>query len=114
MKKQQERVEVDDLAFPCINRFMKESQKQVLVETNQSGYLELQNISYGWKIGKKTLNQCNLSISSPGLWMVVGSNGSGKSTLFRLINGMLLPKTGQIHCMLKTALVFQNPEYPKY
>ena len=77
MKKQQERVEVDDLGFPWINRFMEESQKQVLVETNQRGYLELQNISYGWKIGKKTLDQCNLSISSPGLRMLVGWNGSG-------------------------------------
>ena len=111
MKKQQERVEVDDLAFPWINRVMKESQNQVLVETNQRGYLELQNISYCWKIGKKTLDKCNLSISSPGLWMVVGSNGSGKSTLFRLISGLISPQEGKFDCSFKPALMLQNPDH---
>jgi biotin transport system ATP-binding protein len=53
---------------------------------------------------------------------VVGPNGSGKSSLVRLINGLLLPKTGQV-CVdgldtmhnvtavrRKVGFVFQNPD----
>ena len=53
---------------------------------------------------------------------VVGPNGSGKSSLARLINGLLLPKTGQVWVdgldtasevgavRRKVGFVFQNPE----
>ena len=43
--------------------------------------------------------------------MLVGSNGSGKSTLFRMIGGLVKPQTGTIHCTLRPALVFQNPDH---
>jgi biotin transport system ATP-binding protein len=53
---------------------------------------------------------------------VVGPNGSGKSSLARLINGLLLPKTGQVWVdgldtarevgavRRKVGFVFQNPD----
>ena len=53
---------------------------------------------------------------------VVGPNGSGKSSLVRLINGLLLPKTGQVGVdgldtardvaavRRKVGFVFQNPD----
>jgi biotin transport system ATP-binding protein len=53
---------------------------------------------------------------------VVGPNGSGKSSLVRLINGLLLPKTGQVRVdgldttkeiaavRRKVGFVFQNPD----
>ena len=53
---------------------------------------------------------------------VVGPNGSGKSSLVRLINGLLLPKTGQVWVdgldttkevaavRRKVGFVFQNPD----
>jgi biotin transport system ATP-binding protein len=53
---------------------------------------------------------------------VVGANGSGKSSLARLINGLLLPKTGQVSVdgldtakdvaavRRKVGFVFQNPD----
>jgi len=53
---------------------------------------------------------------------VVGPNGSGKSSLVRLINGLLLPKTGQVSVdgldttrdlaaiRRKVGFVFQNPD----
>ncbi len=90
---------------------MNVSQEQLLVEKKHTGFIELQNISYGWKVGQKTLNQCNLSISSPGLWMIVGSNGSGKSTLFRLISGLIKPQEGHVICSLKPAFMLQNPDH---
>ena len=43
--------------------------------------------------------------------MLVGANGSGKSTLFRLISGVIPPKSGKIHCSLKPFLVYQNPDH---
>ncbi len=43
--------------------------------------------------------------------MLVGGNGSGKSTLLRLLAGLLQAQTGTIHCALRTALVFQNPDH---
>ena len=73
--------------------------------------LAVDNVSFSWPSGKKALHQCTFSIPRPGLWMLVGSNGSGKSTLFRLISGMMKPETGDIHCTLKTSLVFQNPDH---
>ncbi len=111
MKKQLVLAVLDDLAFLLMNRFMKENQHEVLEVKSLSCFLELENISYGWKVGKKVLNRCNLSISSSGLWMLVGSNGSGKSTLFRLISGLITPQEGQFSCSFKPALMLQNPDH---
>ncbi len=73
--------------------------------------LTLNNVSFSWPSGIKALDDCTLAIPGPGLWMLVGSNGSGKSTLFRLITGMLHAQSGTIHCTLKPALMFQNPDH---
>ena len=73
--------------------------------------LVLKNISFAWKKDQKILDGCNFSITSPGLWMLVGCNGSGKSTLFRLIGGLLKPQAGDLFCSFKPALVLQNPDH---
>lgn len=45
---------------------------------------------------KKTiLSPLSLSLSEPRI-AVLGANGSGKSTLLRLLNGLILPSTGQV------------------
>ncbi len=90
---------------------MRESQQEVLLEKKPKACLKLDNISYGWKVGQKVLDKCNLSISRPGLWMLVGSNGSGKSTLFRLISGLISPQEGQFYCSFMPALMLQNPDH---
>ncbi len=73
--------------------------------------LFLKKVSFAWPSGVKALDECSFSLPGKGLWMLVGSNGSGKSTLLRLISGMLPPQQGSIHCSVKPALVFQNPDH---
>jgi len=73
--------------------------------------LRAEHLSFRWPSGQSALHGCDLSIPSPGLWMLVGSNGSGKSTLLRLIAGLLEPGGGRLQTPLKPALVFQNPDH---
>tara|TARA_B100000579_G_C22618039_1_gene750544 strand:+ start:165 stop:848 length:684 start_codon:yes stop_codon:yes gene_type:complete len=76
-----------------------------------SDYLEFDQVSFSWSNGVKVIDQCSFSIVKPGLWMLVGENGSGKSTLFRLINGVIRPKSGKILCSYRPAMVYQNPDH---
>ena len=73
--------------------------------------LEFNKVSFCWANGIKVLDECSFSIKKPGLWMLVGKNGSGKSTLFRLITGVIKPKTGTISCPFRPSCVFQNPDH---
>ncbi len=77
----------------------------------ESTNLEFNKVSFSWANGIKVLDECSFSIKKPGLWMLVGKNGSGKSTLFRLITGVLKPKSGNISCSLNPSCVFQNPDH---
>ena len=76
-----------------------------------SSSLVVDQLGFAWPTGHSALNHCSFSIPSPGLWMLVGGNGSGKSTLLRLIAGLLTPSRGRLHCSLKPAVVFQNPDH---
>ncbi len=73
--------------------------------------LILNSVCFSWPSGSQALDHCNFEIPGTGLWMLVGSNGSGKSTLFKLICGMLKPKSGKLLCTYKPALMFQNPDH---
>jgi len=73
--------------------------------------LVFDRVSFSWPNGTRALDQCSFSLPGAGLWMLVGSNGSGKSTLFRMIGGLVQPQSGSLHCALKPALVFQNPDH---
>lgn len=42
------------------------------------------------------VNNINLEINEPGLYIFVGANGSGKTTLFNIINGFVMPNSGEI------------------
>jgi len=71
--------------------------------------------------GRPILDDLSLSLSERRIG-IIGPNGSGKSTFIRLINGLLIPKRGQI-CVdgldtraevekirSKVGFVFQNPD----
>ena len=73
--------------------------------------LRITGLSHRWANGQRVLDDCNLVIPKPGLWMLVGCNGSGKSTLFRLIAGLIEPQSGSINSDHQSALVFQNPDH---
>lgn len=82
--------------------------------------IEFKNI-FVEREGRQALADLSLSLSERRIG-VIGPNGSGKSTFIRLINGLLIPKTGQI-CVdgldtrkdvekirRKVGFVFQNPD----
>jgi len=81
------------------------------LEPTRSGYLEFDKVSFSWSDGVNVINQFSFSITKPGLWMLVGENGCGKSTLFRLISGVIRPKSGRIFCSLRPSIVYQNPDH---
>ena len=81
------------------------------MEPTGSGYLEFDKVSFSWPNGVNVIDQFSFSIKKPGLWMLVGENGSGKSTLFRLISGLIRPKSGKIFCSLRPSMVYQNPDH---
>ena len=81
------------------------------MKPNNFGNLKFDKVSFSWSKGVKVIDQCSFCIDKPGLWMLVGANGSGKSTLFRLISGIIPPKTGKIFCSFKPSFVYQNPDH---
>jgi len=82
--------------------------------------IEFKNVSIE-RERRLVLADLNLTLSEHRIG-VVGPNGSGKSSLVRLINGLLLPKTGQVSVdgldttrdlaaiRRKVGFVFQNPD----
>ncbi|SDJ08278.1 energy-coupling factor transporter ATPase [Natribacillus halophilus] len=95
-------------------------------------HIAFQNVSYSYMIGspfeKQALASVNAHISSGSFTGVVGSTGSGKSTLMQLINGLLLPTSGEVQLgdarlhrktkrkevkqmRKKIGMVFQYPEH---
>lgn len=86
--------------------------------------IELNDVHFKYrKEGSWILNNINLKIY-PNDWVaVIGPNGSGKSTLAKVINGLLLPESGEIMIEGKIlnnetiwdarraiGMVFQNPD----
>ena len=71
--------------------------------------------------GRRVLADLSLRLSEHRIG-VIGPNGSGKSTLIRLINGLLIPQSGQVtvdgldtrkeveKIRRKVGFVFQNPD----
>ncbi len=79
---------------------------------NEIPHIHFKDVTFSYPEKKENLiSQCNFSIKKAGLWMVVGKNGSGKSTLLKLINGIIKPNHGIVHCSANIGMVFQNPDH---
>lgn len=73
---------------------------------------------------QKAVNNINLEVKTGEFLVILGHNGSGKSTLAKLMNGLLMPTSGNVHVMgmntqeekeiwnirEKAGMVFQNPD----
>ena len=58
--------------------------------------VEFRNVHF--RIGDRTiLNSLTLSVEPGETLVLLGRSGSGKTTALRLINGMILPSSGEIH-----------------
>ncbi|XVQ07682.1 energy-coupling factor ABC transporter ATP-binding protein [Spirillospora sp. CA-255316] len=56
--------------------------------------IELRNITHGYG-GRPVLHDISLRLEERRIGLI-GANGSGKSTLARLLNGLILPDSGQV------------------
>lgn len=82
--------------------------------------IEFKNVSVE-RDGRTVLRGINLSLTERRIG-ILGPNGSGKSSFIRLLNGLLLPKEGQVlvqgldtrrdvtRIRSKIGFVFQNPD----
>ncbi|GAB3998323.1 ATP-binding cassette domain-containing protein [Spirosoma daeguense] len=58
--------------------------------------IELRNVSFGYRKNILLYEHLNLTLRPGSIYGLLGPNGVGKSTLFRLVAGLLYPKTGAI------------------
>ena len=85
--------------------------------------VDINNLSFEYEEGAKTIDHISFSVPKGSYTVVLGHNGSGKSTIAKLIIGLLEPKTGDItvygiHLDVehlfdvreKVCIVFQNPD----
>jgi len=82
----------------------------------------VKKISYAYKNGKKAVDEVSFSVKKGESLTIIGANGSGKSTLLYLLNGLLMPESGDIEIFgrningnfppelrQRVSLLFQNP-----
>lgn len=73
--------------------------------------ISLQNVSLGFG-GPLLLEEVNLQIEA-GEWIgLLGRNGMGKSTLMKLINGDIMPKSGQVARQQNVRTAYMPQEVP--
>lgn len=86
--------------------------------------LTIDDVLFYYRKGQTILDQISLTIRPGEFVAIVGGNGSGKSTLARLMNGLVLPKSGRVKLSAldtsvpgelneirkQIGLVFQNPD----
>ncbi len=86
---------------------------------------ELKSVTYTYSGSNvSAVNNLDLSIKKGEFLCIVGRNGSGKSTLSKLLNGLLVPQSGEVNVFgyntkddktifeirKRVGLVFQNPD----
>ncbi|MDO4431757.1 MAG: energy-coupling factor ABC transporter ATP-binding protein [Aerococcaceae bacterium] len=86
--------------------------------------IELKNLTFQY-YGNETPSLTNVSLNvQKGEWIaIIGANGSGKSTLAKMMNGLLVPQSGEVwvndvlldettvwQARRSVGMVFQNPD----
>jgi len=81
--------------------------------------LPLEVTSLCYRADRETLlDNINVTVTTPGITVIMGPNGAGKSLFLRLIHGLLSPSSGQIlwngrdldlETRRRQAMVFQKP-----
>jgi len=104
----------DELRLSVVHRRSTQSIRPVI---------RIEGVSFGYD-KQEILHDLSFDIYSGEFLALVGGNGSGKSTLSRLLNGLLIPTSGQIlvegldtrqtsmnELAKRVGLVFQNPDH---
>lgn len=96
---------------------------------NDEVMIKLEHVTYEYKSYiddtiQKAVKDVSLDINKGEFLVILGHNGSGKSTLAKMMNGLLLPTSGEVQVMgmntkdeqkiwdirSKAGMVFQNPD----
>lgn len=86
--------------------------------------LQVENVSFSYDKKNDVIKNLSFSVEKGEYIAIVGHNGSGKSTLAKLLNGLLLPKSGNVvvdgilssnkeksfELRRRVGVVFQNPD----
>ena len=86
--------------------------QSIKIDKKKEHKLIFEDVHFSWPGSDEFLiKNCDFSIGSPGLWMLLGKNGCGKSTIMKLIKGIIQPTKGKIKRPSKLSMVFQNPDH---
>ena len=79
--------------------------------TNSKNALEFKQISASYNNGKHyCLENISFAVPRASIEVIMGPNGSGKSTLLKIINGLVLPSSGEIKKFCKKEEIGYIPQ----
>jgi osmoprotectant transport system ATP-binding protein len=61
-----------------------------------SAAVEFSNVSYSLPAGNQILRNINLTLAYGTITAILGRSGSGKTTLLRMVNGLIMPTSGEV------------------
>ena len=96
MRTQMERVE-DVMQYPEDVHFRDEEVHEDTDYKKLSGYIELQNVTFGYsRLAPPLIRDFSMTLKPGSRVALVGTSGCGKSTLSKLVSGLYTPWSGKI------------------